>query len=119
MTDIEPPTSRMDGQGRLLSCNDAYLKMCGYTSEELTGKALDLIVHKQMPRQVIEHMWATLQAGKPWTAPLMGQDKKGRTFWCNLYVVPLYEAGKLLALGSIYHPLDIGQNPRVSRLYAR
>jgi aerotaxis receptor len=119
MAYVEVPTSRMDSQGKLLSCNDAYLSMCGYNREELIGKFYDVIVHTQMPRQVIERMWATLQAGKPWTAPLIGQDKQGRIFWCNLYVVPLYETGKLIALGAIYHPLDIAQNLRISNLYAR
>ncbi|MGY1917446.1 methyl-accepting chemotaxis protein [Pseudomonas tolaasii] len=119
MAYVEVATSRMDSQGRLLSCNDAYLAMCGYDREELIGKAHDVIVHTQMPRQVIERMWATLQVGKPWTAPLMGQDKQGRIFWCNLYVMPLYEAGKLIAWGAIYHPLDIAQNLRISNLYAR
>ncbi len=115
----EVPISRLDTQGQLLACNDAYLAMCGYARTELEGKSFGLINHPGMPARVIERMWQTLRSGVPWTGPLMGRDKLGTTFWCNLYVVPLFEGGQLNALGTAYHPLDREQSRRADLLYSR
>jgi aerotaxis receptor len=115
----ELPISRLDPQGRLLHCNDAYLAMCGYDREQLLNHPHERINHPHMPPQVIERMWQTLQAGVPWTGPLMGQDPQGHVFWRNLYVVPLFDAGQLTALGTVYHPLDSQHSARAAKLYAR
>ncbi|MGA4637811.1 methyl-accepting chemotaxis protein [Pseudomonas solani] len=116
---VEPPISRLDPQGRLLACNDAYLALCGYPREELLNQSFELINHAQMPAQVIARMWQTLHAGTPWSGPLMGRSKNGGSFWSHLYVVPLFDAGKLVALGTVYHPIDAAQSRRAARLYGR
>ncbi|NBA94262.1 methyl-accepting chemotaxis protein [Pseudomonas sp. R5(2019)] len=113
------PISRLDPQGVLLSCNDEYLQMCSYPREALLGKPFEMINHPALPRQVLDSMWRTLRAGLPWTAPVMGQDRFGYTFWRYLYVVPLMDGGKLSALGTVYHPLDDGQIEQAGALYAR
>lgn len=115
----EVPISRLDTQGHLLGCNDAYLTLCGYSKGDLLNQPHELINHPLMPKRVIERMWQTLRSGVPWTGPLMGRDKQGMTFWCNLYVVPLFEAGQLNALGTAYHPLDREQSLRAEKLYQR
>ncbi|VVN82891.1 methyl-accepting chemotaxis protein [Pseudomonas fluorescens] len=115
----EVPISRLDVQGHVLACNEAYLALCGYAREELLNQPHELINHPLMPKRVIERMWQTLRSGVPWTAPLMGRDKQGMTFWCNLYVVPLFEGGQLNALGTAYHPLDRVQSLRAEKLYRR
>ena len=115
----ELPISRLDTRGHLLACNDAYLALSGYTREELLNQPHELINHPQMPALVIERMWQTLHGGVPWTAPVMGRDKQGLSFWRTLYVVPLFEDGQLNALGTVYHPLDPATSLRAHRLYRR
>ena len=119
LAEPEMPISRLDPQGTLLWCNDAYLDLCGYSREELLGQPHQMINHPQMPTRVIERMWPTLRSGTPWTAPLMGRHKQGGTFWCSLYVVPLYDAGQLTALGTTYHPLPGELLAPTQRLYRR
>ncbi|QEY61750.1 PAS domain-containing protein [Metapseudomonas lalkuanensis] len=120
LTDFtEPPISRLDPEGRVLACNDAYLDLCGYSREELLGKGYDLINHPGMPPLVLDGMWRTLRAGVPWNGPLMGRHREGGTFWSDLYVVPLFEGGQLVALGTVYHPMDRATCLRADALYAR
>src|SRR5437868_3958262 len=98
----ELPFSRLDTQGRLIGCNEAYLAMCGYARDELTDNRHELIVHEHMPKRISTSMFATLLSGKPWCAPLMGCNKQGQAFWRDLYVVPLYDAQlKLSAFGAV------------------
>lgn len=115
----EIPISRLDVHGHLIACNDAYVALSGYAREELLNQPHELINHPLMPKRVIERMWETLRSGVPWTAPMMGRDKQGTTFWCNLYVVPLLEGGQLNALGTAYHPMDASQCLRAEKLYRR
>ncbi|WP_350648214.1 methyl-accepting chemotaxis protein [Pseudomonas sp. HY13-MNA-CIBAN-0226] len=115
----EIPISRLDTRGHLLACNDAYLALSKYAREDVLNQPHELINHPLMPRRVIERMWQTLRSGVPWTAPIMGRDKHGTTFWCNLYVVPLLEEGQLTALGTAYHPMDEAQSLRAAKLYQR
>ncbi|WP_236233613.1 methyl-accepting chemotaxis protein [Pseudomonas tohonis] len=116
---VEPPISRLAPDGRLLACNDAYLALCGYRRDELLNQGFELINHPQMPARVIERMWRTLRAGTPWSGPLMGRTRDGASFWSQLYVVPLFDGGELVALGTVYHPIDAAQSRRAEALYAR
>ena len=115
----EVPISRLDTQGHLVACNDAYLALSGYDREDVLNQPHELINHPLMPKRVIDRMWQTLRSGVPWTAPVMGRHKQGSTFWCNLYVVPLFEGGQLNALGTAYHPMDDAHSLRAEKLYRR
>ncbi|WAJ38350.1 PAS domain-containing methyl-accepting chemotaxis protein [Pseudomonas sp. GOM7] len=115
----EPPISRLDPQGVLLTCNAAYLDMCGHAEHELLGKPHELINHPQMPASVHASMWRALRAGVPWTAPVMIRHRQGAPDWRNLYVVPLFDDGRLAALGTVYQPIEPAQARQAERLYAR
>ncbi|BAN47199.1 methyl-accepting chemotaxis protein [Metapseudomonas resinovorans] len=115
----EPPISRLDPEGRVLHCNDAYLELCGYPREALLNQPFQQINHPGMPARVIERMWQTLRAGVPWNGPLMGRHVEGGVFWSDLYVVPLFDNGQLVALGTVYHPMGREACLRAEALYAR
>tara|TARA_Y100001951_G_scaffold101807_1_gene107317 strand:- start:10145 stop:11701 length:1557 start_codon:yes stop_codon:yes gene_type:complete len=115
----EPPISRLDPQGVLLACNAAYQQMSGFAEQELVGKPHQVINDPRMPAVVIASMWRALHAGVPWTAPVMLRHKNGQSVWRSLYVVPLFDDGKLAALGTAYQPLDSRTILLAEMLYAR
>ncbi|TBU90276.1 methyl-accepting chemotaxis protein [Phytopseudomonas dryadis] len=115
----EPPISRLDPQGVLLTCNAAYQRMCGLREDELVGKPHEQINDPRMPAIVLDGMWRALRAGVPWTGPVMGRHKEGGRHWHNLYVVPLFDGGELSALGTVYQPIDAQEIRAAEALYAR
>jgi aerotaxis receptor len=115
----ELPISRLNPEGYLDHCNDAYLAMCGYSLAEVRGKHHSLINHPDMPATVMERMESTLQAGVPWTAPVMGRTHQGQTFWSELYILPLLADGKIIGMGTVYHPISQPLQNRAEALYAR
>lgn len=115
----EPPISRLDPQGMLLSCNAAYLRMCGLREDELVGKPHEQINDPRMPAIVLDSMWRALRAGVPWTGPVMGRHRQGERYWHTLYVVPLFDDGKLSALGTVYQPISAEEIQTAEALYAR
>lgn len=115
----EPPISRLDPNGRLQTCNAAYLQMSGFSLEELEGQPHDKIIDMCMPAIVIDGMWRALHAGIPWTGPVICKNKNGATYWHNLYVVPLFDEGKLSALGTVYQPISASEISVAESLYRR
>ena len=115
----EPPISRLAPDGRVESCNDALLALSGCRREELEGQPFERINHPQMPPRVIAGMWQSLRAGVPWTGPMQGRHKDGSEYWSQLYVMPLFDGGKLSALGTVYFPLADGATGPAQRLYRR
>ncbi len=115
----EPPISRLDPQGVLLGCNAAYLRMCGWSEAELVGQPHERINDPRMPAAISASMWRSLQAGVPWTGPVMGRHKQGERYWHKLYVVPLFDGGRLSALGTVYQPISDEEIRAAEALYAR
>ncbi|MBD8254067.1 PAS domain S-box protein [Pseudomonas fluorescens] len=116
---IEPPISRLDPQGVLLSCNAAYQYMSGLGEDELLGKPHEQINDPRMPTVVINSMWRALRAGVPWTGPVMVRHRQGQIFWHKLYVVPLFDGGNLSALGTVYQPISEQEKTAAEVLYDR
>ncbi|WP_314410143.1 PAS domain-containing protein, partial [Pseudomonas kuykendallii] len=53
-------------QSNITYCNDAFVRVSGYSYDELIGQPHNLVRHPDMPPAVFGLMWASLQSGKPW-----------------------------------------------------
>ncbi|WP_028239619.1 methyl-accepting chemotaxis protein [Stutzerimonas azotifigens] len=115
----EPPISRLDPQGVLQNCNPAYLAMCGRSEAELVGQPHETINDPQMPVAVLAAMWRAVRAGRPWVGPMRIRRRDGTSAWYRLYVMPLFDDGRLCALGTLYLPIDEDCRQRAEALYAR
>jgi len=61
--------SRTDLKGRILYVNDAFVKISGFTRDELIGANHNIVRHPDMPASAFEDLWHNLKQGRPWTAP--------------------------------------------------
>ncbi|MDO9103780.1 MAG: methyl-accepting chemotaxis protein [Methylovulum sp.] len=87
--------SRTDLKGRITYVNDAFVAISGYTREELLGANHNLIRHPDMPPAAFADLWATLQQGKPWAAPVKNRTKSGDFYWVEANVIPVYKNEQL------------------------
>ncbi|GAB7531504.1 PAS domain-containing methyl-accepting chemotaxis protein [Pseudomonas sp. 3A(2025)] len=115
----EPPISRLDANGSLLTCNQAYCDMTGHTATALEGSAFDAGLAPAMPAVILASLWRTVRQGKPWTGPVVGRTVGGSHYWKQLYLVPLFDNGRLSALGTAYFPMSIAEQQHAERLYGR
>ena len=73
--------SETDAKGKITYCNDYFMEVSGYTSEELIGAAHNIVRHPDMPKVVFKLLWQTISAGKNINAVVKNLAKDGRYYW--------------------------------------
>jgi len=85
--------SKTDTKGRITYVNPTFVEVSGFTLQELLGKAHNIVRHPDMPPEAFADLWATLQAGEPWTGMVKNRRKNGDYYWVVANVVPIKEQG--------------------------
>jgi len=69
--------SKTDLKGIITYANRTFLKVSGYSEEELLGKPHSIIRHPDMPRCVFKLLWDTIEAGREILAYVKNMAKNG------------------------------------------
>ncbi|RIW15141.1 PAS domain S-box protein [Algoriphagus lacus] len=77
-----------DLKGNLEYTNSAFLKMTGYSHEELIGKPIGMIKSGLTERKVYLDLWKTINSGKNWQYEWQNKKKSGELFWENISITP-------------------------------
>jgi PAS domain S-box-containing protein len=78
-----------DDKGRIEFGNDVFVKISGYSREELTGSPHNIIRHPDMPKIVFKILWETIQSGKTIAAYVKNMAKDGSFYWVMAVVFPV------------------------------
>lgn len=111
--------STTDLKGRILHCNAAFVAVSGYEREELLGQPHNLIRHPDMPEEAFRDLWATVQAGRPWSGVVKNRRKDGDHYWVLANVTPLLTAGRVDGYLSVRSEASRAQIDAAEALYAR
>src|SRR5690606_274928 len=79
----------------------AFIDVSGFTREELSGTAHNVVRHPDMPPDVFQDLWDTLQAGKPWLGVVKSRRKDGGFYWVLANATPVYERGEVTGYASV------------------
>jgi PAS domain S-box-containing protein len=93
--------STTDLQSHITYCNPAFVETSGFSRDELIGQPHNLVRHPDMPAEAYRDMWATLQAGQPWTALVKNRRKNGDHYWVRANVTPVLEGGRVTGYMSV------------------
>lgn len=110
---------RTDLQGRIIHGSEAFIKLSGYTSQELLHQSSSLLKHPDMPAHIFSSLWSALQQRKPWMGLLKNRRKDGSTYWLNVYIKPVFGADGIEAYGAVYSSPSQVQTERAEKLYSR
>ena len=99
--DGETLVSTTDPKGRITYCNPAFIAISGFSEDELIGKAHNIVRHPDMPSEAFADMWATIQAGRPWTALVKNRCKNGDFYWVRANATPMTEGGRIVGYMSV------------------
>ena len=112
--------STTDLRGQITYCNPPFVTVSGFERAELIGSPHNLIRHPDMPREAFRDLWATLQAGRPWTALVKNRRKNGDYYWVRANVTPVVDAaGKTTGFMSVRTWASPAEIAEASATYAR
>ena len=111
--------SKTDTKGRITYVNPAFVEVSGFSLDELLGKAHNIVRHPDMPPEAFADLWATLQAGEPWTGLVKNRRKNGDFYWVVANVVPVKEQGRVVGYMSVRTRPEPDQVKAAEALYRR
>lgn len=81
--------STTDPKGVILSGNDVFVRVSGYSRETLVGTAHNIIRHPDIPQAVFKLLWDYLEAGKSFAGYVKNMAADGGFYWVTVLVVPI------------------------------
>ncbi|GAB3391045.1 methyl-accepting chemotaxis protein [Azotobacter armeniacus] len=93
--------SRTDLEGRITYANPAFIKVSGFTYEELMGAPHNLVRHPDMPPVAFANLWETVRKGVGWNGIVKNRRKNGDHYWVRANVTPYYEGEQLVGYTSV------------------
>ncbi len=81
--------STTDPKGIILAGNDVFVRVSGYSSEELVGSPHNIIRHPDMPRAAFWLVWDYLLKGKSVAAYVKNMSADGSYYWVLAAMAPI------------------------------
>jgi len=100
--------SKTDTRGTIVYANPAFIKISGYTEQELIGQPHNKVRHPDMPKAVFKLLWKTLQAGQEFWGYVKNRSKDGGYYWVYAHVTPTFSNtdGNIIGYHSDRRPAD-------------
>ena len=111
--------STTDTKGRITYANAAFVRTSGFSADELTGQAHNIVRHPDMPVQAYADMWRSLKAGQAWTAVVKNRRMNGDHYWVRANVAPMRRNGQLVGYISVRTKPTRAAIDGAQRLYQR
>ena len=111
--------SRTDPRGIITYADDAFVRLSGFSREELLGQPHSIVRHPDMPAAVYADLWATVESGKPWQGMVKNRAKNGDFYWVDATVTPVVELERTVGYVSIRSKPTRMQVREAEYLYAR
>ncbi|MBL8501747.1 MAG: PAS domain-containing protein [Nitrosomonas sp.] len=106
-------------KGALTSVNEDFIRMSGFSWEELENKNHNIIRHPDVPPEAYAMLWDALKAGDPWMGMVKNRHKSGDHYWVDAFASPQYEDGKIIGYQSVRVKPEKIWVDRAEALYAK
>ncbi|WP_396652154.1 methyl-accepting chemotaxis protein [Methylobacter tundripaludum] len=101
LTEHDSVVSKTDLRGMITYINEDFLRISGFTRQELIGAPHNIVRHPDMPPEAFEDMWQSLKADRPWTGMVKNRCKNGDYYWVVANATPFYENEQLAGYMSV------------------
>lgn len=110
--------SMTDTRGIITYANDEFVRLSGFSRDELIGQPHNIVRHPEMPAAAFADLWATVKAGKPWHGFVKNRSKDGGFYWVDANVTPVMERGEVTGYVSIRSKPSRRAIQEAERVYA-
>ncbi len=111
--------SKTDLKGIITEANDDFVRVSGFSREELLGKNHNIVRHPDMPPAAFQDLWDTLKAGKLWSGIIKNRTKNGDYYWVEANVTPIREGDRTVGYMSVRYRPTREQVTQASELYRK
>lgn len=94
--------SRTDKQGRIFYANDNFVRISGYSREELMGQSHSIVSSRHHSKAFWAKMWKEITKGNIWREEVCNRAKDGSLYWVDTFVYPYHDKN-----GNLSHFLSI------------
>lgn len=101
LTSTDLLVSQTDLNGNIVFVNEDFVRISGYSREELISQPHNIVRHPDMPKAAFADLWHTLKAGETWTGIIKNQCKDGSFYWVSANVSPFYENSQIVGYISV------------------
>ncbi len=70
-----------DTEGKIEYVNANFMKLTGYTSEEIMGKNPSVLKSGKTPYENYKQLWNTITSGNKWQGEFINKKKNGELYW--------------------------------------
>lgn len=112
-------TSATDLSSRIVYINDDFLKISGFTKQELLSQPHNIVRHPDMPKAAFADLWRTIKAGKPWMGVVKNRCKNGDHYWVDAFVTPRFDRGNIIGFESVRVKPEQAVVERAENIYAK
>ena len=101
LQDTETIVSKTDLHGNITYVNQDFIRISGFSADELLGSPQNIVRHPDMPKEAFYDLWQTLRSGKAWTGLVKNRCKNGDYYWVEAHAAPITEHGEITGYTSI------------------
>jgi aerotaxis receptor len=104
-------------KGAITYCNEDFIKVSGFSEEELIGQNHNIVRHPDMPPAAFADLWSCLKREQPWMGIVKNRCKDGSYYWVDAYVTPIKENGKVNEYQSVRTKPERNTVRRAEKIY--
>lgn len=80
-----------DTEGMFTYINPAFIKLLGYSYEDIIGKRPSIMDSSQYPKEYYKRIWQTIKDGKDWCGEVSVRTKGGDVRLCEASIAPVFD----------------------------
>lgn len=111
--------STTDLKGIITDVNAAFVRVSGYSREELVGSPHNKVRHPDMPPQAFRQLWSNLKQGQAWLGLVKNRCKNGDYYCVDAYVTPIFAGDQIIGYQSVRTQPQRDVVERAATLYAQ
>jgi PAS domain S-box-containing protein len=110
--------SQTDSAGVITMCNEAFVRMSGYSRDELLGSPHSILRHPDMPRAAFADLWTTVGMGRRWSGYVKNLRRDGGFYWVYATVIAKVVDGVVVGHTSVRREPSRDKVEEVAAVYA-
>ncbi|SIT37895.1 Chemotaxis sensory transducer [Paraburkholderia piptadeniae] len=87
--------SKGDLEGKITYVNRDFVKVSGYTEDEVLGAPQSILADGETPSEVFEDFLRTVKGNRTWTGVTKGRRKNGDYFWVHMTAAPIFKERRI------------------------